>query len=82
MAKFGVGEIVAYKKGELIELGEVKEIIDYGDDGGGYRYRVLYHMGDTSAVTFEKDLIGILNLYAFSIVRKRVEEETETEVKK
>ena len=65
------GEIVIYQNGDRYELGEVKEVCK--NENGTYDYRVWYHMGDTSARTPSRCLHKISNLYAFSIKRKRVD---------
>lgn len=39
-----------------------------------YTYRVWYHMGDTTALTDEHLLIPIANAYAFTVLRRTVDD--------
>lgn len=66
MSTFKVDDIVLYQNGERFELGVVKEVLDKN------KYRVWYHMGDTTAVTDGCNLHKIDNAYAFNIIRKSV----------
>lgn len=86
---FNVNDVVLYKNGERYELGIIKEVIPYerraytkqdgifgaptGELYTAYKYRVWYHMGDTTALTDEHLLHPVSNAYAFNIVRKQVD---------
>ena len=65
--KFEVGQTVLYINGDTYELGIIKTLIP---TESGYKYRVWYHTGDTTAVTDERLLHEIKNEYAFRIIRR------------
>lgn len=65
--KFQVGQTVLYINGDTYELGIIKTLIP---TESGYKYRVWYHTGDTTAVTDERLLHEIKNEYAFRVIRK------------
>jgi hypothetical protein len=65
--KFYVGQNVIYINGDTYELGIIKTLIP---TESGYKYRVWYHTGDTTAVTDERLLHEIKNEYAFRIIRR------------
>ena len=86
---FNINDVVLYKNGEHYELGIIKEVIPYerraytkqdglfgaptGELYTAYKYRVWYHMGDTTAITDEYLLHPVSNAYAFNITRKQVD---------
>lgn len=88
MSKFKENEVVIYQNGDHFELGVVKKVVPkpftkvtkttnaemIGEDNH-YSYFVLYHMGETAALTDEDNLRKISNEYAFLILRRSVEEE-------
>jgi hypothetical protein len=86
---FNINDVVLYKNGEQYKLGIIKEVIPYerraytkqdglfgaptGEVYTAYKYRVWYHMGDTTALTDEHLLHPISNAYAFNIARKQAD---------
>lgn len=88
MSKFKENEVVIYQNGDHFELGVVKKVVPkrftkvtkttnaemIGEDNH-YSYFVLYHIGETAALTDEDNLRKISNEYAFLILRRSVEEE-------
>lgn len=83
MSKFKQGDIVLYKNGERYQLGEIKEVLEFeetdifNDIYIKYKYRVLYHSGNTTSVTDENLLIPIDNIYNFTVLRHSVENDLE-----
>ena len=66
MNKFNVGDTVIYTAGDIAYIGIVKEVLLLNDE---YAYRVWYHSGDTSALTYEENLHELANPSCFTIIR-------------
>ena len=79
--------VLYHQYGDEFSLGEIKEVFTQyersrlkqdgmlgpatGPEIKTYKYSVYYHTGDTAAITDERSLVKINNLYAFNIKRKR-----------
>lgn len=76
--KFRVGQVVVYVNGDTYELGVIKSIVmnnpnaPVGEET--YSYRVWYHTGETTALTNEHNLHYLVNEYAFTITRKKIDD--------
>lgn len=80
MDNFKKGDFVAYIKMKQakhpftipevtgVEFGIIKDIVERKE--GGIEYRVLYHTGDTSALTKLRDLVPITNA---SMIKEMIE---------
>lgn len=66
MNKFNVGDTVIYTAGDIAYIGIIKEVLLLNDE---YAYRVWYHSGDTSALTYEENLHELANPSCFTIIR-------------
>ncbi|MDD4070012.1 MAG: hypothetical protein PHF05_06130 [Candidatus Izemoplasmatales bacterium] len=76
-AKFKKGQVVLYQNGTSFELGIVKEVVEQhlrkDKPTIQFYYRVWYHTGDTSALTDERNLHEIKNVYAFLVMRRKAD---------